>query len=713
MSGGTEALGAHERVLAESWSRAGAGLIVWACAYSLTVWLGRMTILDGKALSVVWPAAGVAALWLGTTAARRWPAALVLLAVCTYVVDRLTGASPTEAWVFVVANAAQVLVLATLLRVKVPHLFGAGGTHRLLRSRDFWWVLGVAALSSVLGAALGSLGMTRTDLSWSPTDALAWWGRNASGVVIVVVTGMLLGEQVSRLRSRQEWGRALRSIQDRLHKKGLEFLALLALTALVGAVVLLWYPNLSTAFPLLISSIWVGARFSALTAALHSIGVGSVVMLATMSDQGPFSAIDNWRVEAFLAQFFATMAFGLAVLIALSRDERLLLTRTLALATTTSASQARMLSTMLEAMTEGVALVDEDGRVLLRNRAGTQLLGLEPGSQELYPPPSHRFTNLTGRVLHGPNLPYARAFAGEDITRSLVLVEHSSDARVHTLAVTVRLLPKTEPHERRRAVVMYQDVTAERARQLALESFAGSVAHDLLNPLAVIDGWAELLATEVARNDTLPREVAAPMLERIQRSTGAMHDLVRHLLASSTAQRRVIEPQLIDLNRLIGEVLEMRASNRDQPPPSVEMGPLPPVRADLPLVRQLFDNLLGNAIKYARPGHGARVRVTARLLEASLTQTRQPFVEVTVADDGIGIPRTQRVRVFEAFYRADKADQYGGYGIGLSLCKDIVERHGGTIAALPPDFDDGSDGQHALRGVRIVFTLPAVWVTAV
>lgn len=713
MSGGTEALRAGERALAESWGRAGVPLVAWACAYSLTAWLGRMTILDGNALSLVWPAAGVAVLWFGATAVRKWPSALLLLAVCTYSVDRLTGATATTAWVFVVANVVQVVVLATLLRVKVPHLFGAGGTHPLLRSRDFWWVLGIAALSSVLGAALGSLGMTQTEISWSPTDALAWWGRNASGVVIVAVSGMLVWEQVLRARAPESRERTLRSMRDAIHKHGLEFLLLLALTALLGAVVLLWYPNLSTAFPLLIASIWVGARFSPLTAALHSIGVGSVVMLATMSQHGPFSAIDNWRVEAFLAQFFATLVFGLAVLLALSRDERLLLTRTLALATTTSASQARMLSTMLEAMTEGVALVDEDGRVLLRNRAGTQLLGLEPGSQELHPPPTHRFTNLTGRVLHGPNLPYARAFAGEDITRSLVMVEHRSDAQVHTLAVTVRLLPKTDPRERRRAVVMYQDVTAERARQLALESFAGAVAHDLLNPLAVIDGWAELLATEVANHDALPREVAAPMLERIQRSTGGMHDLVRHLLASSTAQRRVIEPQLIDLNRLVHDVLDMRAGNRGQPAPHVEMEALPPVRADLPLVRQLLDNLLGNAIKYARPGHGARVRVSARLLEASLTQTRQPFVEVTVADDGIGIPRSQRMRVFEAFYRADKADQYGGYGIGLSLCKDIVERHGGTIQALPPEIDDNGNGQHSLRGVRIVFTLPAVWVTAV
>ena len=113
--------------------------------------------------------------------------------------------------------------------------------------------------------------------------------------------------------------------------------------------------------------------------------------------------------------------------------------------------------------------------------------------------------------------------------------------------------------------------------------------------------------------------------------------------------------------------------------------------ADGVLVRQLLDNLIGNAVKYVVPGETARVSVTGRLVG--------DLVEVTVADEGIGIPPSQRDEIFEAFRRGHTAQAYDGHGIGLSVCKRIVERHGGRIAARPPLGE---------RGSRIVFTLPAV-----
>ena len=123
---------------------------------------------------------------------------------------------------------------------------------------------------------------------------------------------------------------------------------------------------------------------------------------------------------------------------------------------------------------------------------------------------------------------------------------------------------------------------------------------------------------------------------------------------------------------------------------TIEVAPLPEVYADGAMVRRLLDNLIGNAIKYVAPGEVARVTVTARVVD--------DMVEVTVADEGIGIPADQRDRVFEAFHRATGASEYDGHGIGLSVCKRIVERHGGRISAEPPLGE---------RGARIVFTLPA------
>ncbi len=108
-------------------------------------------------------------------------------------------------------------------------------------------------------------------------------------------------------------------------------------------------------------------------------------------------------------------------------------------------------------------------------------------------------------------------------------------------------------------------------------------------------------------------------------------------------------------------------------------------------MRQLLDNLIANAVKYVAPGSVPRVSVTGREVGDR--------VEVTVADEGIGIPAAERDQIFEAYHRAHDVEQYDGHGIGLAVCKKIVERHGGRISARPP-LGEG--------GTRIVFTLPGV-----
>ena len=100
------------------------------------------------------------------------------------------------------------------------------------------------------------------------------------------------------------------------------------------------------------------------------------------------------------------------------------------------------------------------------------------------------------------------------------------------------------------------------------------------------------------------------------------------------------------------------------------------------------------AVKYVAPGTVPRVTITGREVGDR--------VEVTVADEGIGIPAAERDQIFEAYHRAHDVEQYDGHGIGLAVCKKIVERHGGRISARPPL------GEH---GTRIVFTLPAVGAT--
>ena len=118
---------------------------------------------------------------------------------------------------------------------------------------------------------------------------------------------------------------------------------------------------------------------------------------------------------------------------------------------------------------------------------------------------------------------------------------------------------------------------------------------------------------------------------------------------------------------------------------------MPAVHADAALVRQLLDNLIANAVKYVAPGRLPRVAVTGASRWAIGSRSPSP----TRASAS---PRPSATTIFEAFHRAHDDEQYDGHGIGLAVCKKIVERHGGRIAARPP-----LDGV----GTRIVFTLPA------
>jgi signal transduction histidine kinase len=240
-------------------------------------------------------------------------------------------------------------------------------------------------------------------------------------------------------------------------------------------------------------------------------------------------------------------------------------------------------------------------------------------------------------------------------------------------------------------VVVFHDVTADRRRRDELASFAGVVAHDLLNPLATIEGWAEALHQSLSeRHD----HESVGSLVRIQRAALRMRSLIDGLLAFTTARDTTIAAVPVDLTELVGDIVAGRVDQAQAgggPVPVFVVGELAPVEADPVLTRQLFDNLIGNAVKYTAPGVTPRVRVTG-------ATTADGRVRIDVVDNGIGIPAGQHEAVFHDFHRAHRTADYPGTGLGLAICKRIVERHGGTITAA-----DNPSG----HGSRLTFTLPA------
>lgn len=176
----------------------------------------------------------------------------------------------------------------------------------------------------------------------------------------------------------------------------------------------------------------------------------------------------------------------------------------------------------------------------------------------------------------------------------------------------------------------------------------------------------------------------------MQGSAARMDALITDLLKYSTLGRQEITPRPINLDEVLGDVLALMDAELARTGARVEAAePLPRVRGDPVLLQVVFQNLVGNAIKFVAPGTPPRVLVSAALLP-------DDRVEVSFTDNGIGIPPAARERIFEVFYRLDSSQP--GTGIGLALVKRAVERLHGEIG-----FEPASPGP----GTRFWVRLPA------
>jgi signal transduction histidine kinase len=236
--------------------------------------------------------------------------------------------------------------------------------------------------------------------------------------------------------------------------------------------------------------------------------------------------------------------------------------------------------------------------------------------------------------------------------------------------------------------VLLHDVTAARRRVRALRDFAGVVAHDLRGPLTGLEGWLEILADARARDDT---SVADEALERAREATLRMRQVVEDWLTYTVARDAELHPEPVPLERVAREIARTYEGDRRGGAPRFEFDLPHTVCADLVLLRQLIDNLVGNAVKYSEAGETPVIEMR------SSDDHEAGWVRVEVVDDGIGIPHGQEQAIFEEFHRGGVEGRSSGTGLGLALTRRIVRRHGGRIAAR----------RNPTRGSTICFTLPA------
>lgn len=212
---------------------------------------------------------------------------------------------------------------------------------------------------------------------------------------------------------------------------------------------------------------------------------------------------------------------------------------------------------------------------------------------------------------------------------------------------------------------------AELSRSNAeLEQFASIASHDLQEPLRKVQTFAaQLMAAEHERLS----EQGQDFLRRMSDAAGRMRSLIDDLLVFSRVSTQGHPFTAVNLGDVIAQVLLDLEVSVEEAGAEVTVGPMPTVDADPLQLRQLLQNLLGNALKFRRPDVTPEVRVSARAIDH--------IAELTVQDNGIGFDEQYATRIFRAFERLHGSRAYPGTGIGLALCRKIVERHHGTITA--------------------------------
>jgi len=331
---------------------------------------------------------------------------------------------------------------------------------------------------------------------------------------------------------------------------------------------------------------------------------------------------------------------------------------------------------VFDSMVEGLLLLDDQARVQWANRKFIQFFGLgQPveGRTVLEATRSHELAELTTSVRKDSQL----------INRTLRL-PGPQERHVDVNAVPI-IGRKGRPEG---MVLVLHDVSRLRRLEKTREEFVANVSHELRTPLSLIKGYSETLLDESEKDP----EVIKKFLKTIDRNATRLQFLIEDLLAISSLEsgRLKMDLHAVELRELVESSLAdyrpaalLREVEFDIEVPDVG------VNVDYERLHQVLGNLFDNAIKYGR--RQGRVTVTARTLP-------QGKVEVCVRDDGPGIPSEALDRIFERFYRVDKArsrDQ-GGTGLGLSIVKHIVQSHGGQAWA---ESDLG-------KGAAIFFTIP-------
>ncbi|WP_313560197.1 ATP-binding protein [Ruminiclostridium cellobioparum] len=321
-------------------------------------------------------------------------------------------------------------------------------------------------------------------------------------------------------------------------------------------------------------------------------------------------------------------------------------------------SEKNKVVTILNYMADGVLAYDLKGNVIHINPAARRYLGDDIAERS--------FQDFAGSV-------------GLDIQiENIVYLEEASvkefDTVINDLFIKVYFAVFTDTKSRPEGfIVVLHDVTEEQKLDNMRREFVANVSHELRTPITSIKSYSETLL-DGAVDD---RETTEHFLNVINTEADRMTRLVKDLLQLSRLDNQQVswnmgEVPIKDLVRDIVDRMRLQAEHKHQRLESYVIGVIPNIMGDKDRLEQVFVNLISNALKYT-PENGEITVYIGRIYND---------IYVKVADNGIGIPADSLPRVFERFYRVDKARSrdMGGTGLGLSIAKEIIQAHGGTIS---------------------------------